>query len=331
MFTLGSHRTPTIQRLRLGADADGRLMALSHDVWEHTSRVEGVRRADRRRDARMMYAAPSYRDDAPPRAARRPGAVVDARAGRGAGHVRAGVRDRRARGRAAASTRSSCASATTRSDDPDSGKPWSSRNLVACLREGAERFGWAQRDPQPGGRRDGRWLVGTGVAARDVPALSNPGLASADRGPARRPLRGADRRDRHRHRHVDRADADRRRGARRRRRAGGARDRRHGAAVLRRARRLGRHHVVGRDDLRRGARPARRARRRAAAGRVRHRRRGRQPRRGRVLDARLRRALRRGPRRRRQRRGARAADARRRSPSAASSTRAPRARSSSAA
>src|SRR5207248_11556972 len=39
--------------------------------------------------------------------------------------------------------------------DPESGLPFSSRNLVACLREGAERFGWSDRKPQPGSRRDG--------------------------------------------------------------------------------------------------------------------------------------------------------------------------------
>ena len=46
--------------------------------------------------------------------------------------------------------------------DPETGKPWSSRHLVECLREGAERFGWADRPPA--GHRDGDWLVGTGVA-----------------------------------------------------------------------------------------------------------------------------------------------------------------------
>src|SRR4051812_46299073 len=39
------------------------------------------------------------------------------------------------------------------------------RDLVGCLRIGAERFGWDKRNPQPGHVRDGRWLVGMGVAA----------------------------------------------------------------------------------------------------------------------------------------------------------------------
>jgi xanthine dehydrogenase YagR molybdenum-binding subunit len=53
--------------------------------------------------------------------------------------------------------------------DPESGKPFSSRNLVACLREGAARFGWNGRDPRPGVRREGDWLIGTGVAASVYP------------------------------------------------------------------------------------------------------------------------------------------------------------------
>jgi xanthine dehydrogenase YagR molybdenum-binding subunit len=63
--------------------------------------------------------------------------------------------------------------------DPDSGHPFSSRNLVACLRAGAERFGWAGRDPRPGVRRDGSWLVGTGVAAATYPARVTPASAAA--------------------------------------------------------------------------------------------------------------------------------------------------------
>jgi xanthine dehydrogenase YagR molybdenum-binding subunit len=55
--------------------------------------------------------------------------------------------------------------------DPDTGKPWSSRHLVECLREGARRFGWSERDPRPGVRREGRWLVGTGVASSVYPTM----------------------------------------------------------------------------------------------------------------------------------------------------------------
>jgi xanthine dehydrogenase YagR molybdenum-binding subunit len=48
-------------------------------------------------------------------------------------------------------------------EKPD--RPFSQRQLVKCLREGAERFGWNKRNPKPGQVHDGRWLVGMGVAA----------------------------------------------------------------------------------------------------------------------------------------------------------------------
>jgi xanthine dehydrogenase YagR molybdenum-binding subunit len=62
---------------------------------------------------------------------------------------------------------------------PESGKPFSSRNLIGCLEEGAARFGWGERDPAPGARREGRWLIGTGVAASMYPAYQRPSEAFA--------------------------------------------------------------------------------------------------------------------------------------------------------
>jgi xanthine dehydrogenase YagR molybdenum-binding subunit len=50
-------------------------------------------------------------------------------------------------------------------EKPNPHPPFSKRQLVECLREGAKRFGWEKRNAQPGSVRDGRWLVGMGVAA----------------------------------------------------------------------------------------------------------------------------------------------------------------------
>ncbi|MBB3998947.1 xanthine dehydrogenase family protein molybdopterin-binding subunit [Aureimonas pseudogalii] len=49
--------------------------------------------------------------------------------------------------------------------DPQEGLPWSSRMLVECMDEGAKRFGWEKRALRPGTRREGEWLIGTGMAA----------------------------------------------------------------------------------------------------------------------------------------------------------------------
>ena len=167
MFFVAGHRTPTIQRVRLAAGADGRLEAIAHDVVEHTSRIKEFAEQTAT-PTRMMYAAPNRRTghrlaalDVPvPSWMRAPGecpgmfapeVALDELA------IACGVDPIELR---------------VRNDpevDPESGRPWSSRNLVACLREGARRFGWESRDPEPGARvRDG-WLYGTGVASSTYP------------------------------------------------------------------------------------------------------------------------------------------------------------------
>jgi xanthine dehydrogenase YagR molybdenum-binding subunit len=47
---------------------------------------------------------------------------------------------------------------------PASGRPWSSKALRECYYVGAERFGWSRRTPQIESMRDGKWLVGYGMA-----------------------------------------------------------------------------------------------------------------------------------------------------------------------
>ena len=48
---------------------------------------------------------------------------------------------------------------------PESGQPYSARQLIECMQDGAEKFGWRHRQLKPGQVRDGRWLVGMGMAA----------------------------------------------------------------------------------------------------------------------------------------------------------------------
>ncbi|MGY1706097.1 xanthine dehydrogenase family protein molybdopterin-binding subunit [Geodermatophilus sp. SYSU D00697] len=168
MFSLVGHRTPTIQRVRLGADADGRLTAISHEVVEHTARISEFAEQTAT-PTRMMYAAPNRRtthrlarlDVPPPTIMRAPGetpgmfalesAMDELAHDLGVDPVELRIRNEPER-------------------DPERDVPWSSRSLVPCLRTGAERFGWAGRDPRPGVRTEGRWLVGTGVAAATYPA-----------------------------------------------------------------------------------------------------------------------------------------------------------------
>ncbi len=60
-------------------------------------------------------------------------------------------------------------------------KPWSSKHLKECYRQGAERFGWSRRNPTPRSTRsdDGRLLVGWGMATSSYPAVQMPAQATA--------------------------------------------------------------------------------------------------------------------------------------------------------
>ncbi|MFI5567237.1 xanthine dehydrogenase family protein molybdopterin-binding subunit [Streptomyces sp. NPDC051740] len=176
MFSLTGYRSPTVQRVRLGADPDGRLRALEHrslnqtsTVWEFVEPSAGV--------ARVMYDADAHRTsnevvrlDVPsPTWMRGPGeapgsfaleAALDELAERcGIDPVELRLRNDPERG-------------------PVSGLPFAGRNLAACFREGARRFGWADRDPRPGTRREGRWLLGTGTAAASFPSGALPSTAA---------------------------------------------------------------------------------------------------------------------------------------------------------
>jgi xanthine dehydrogenase YagR molybdenum-binding subunit len=78
--------------------------------------------------------------------------------------------------------------------DPETSNRWSNRYLIACLREGARRFGWHDRDPTPAIRRQNCWL-GTGVAAATYPRYAMAGstaTVSYDHGRYRVPIGAAD-------------------------------------------------------------------------------------------------------------------------------------------
>ncbi|MEU7487327.1 xanthine dehydrogenase family protein molybdopterin-binding subunit [Streptomyces sp. NPDC042319] len=171
------HRAPTIQRLRLGADRDGRIQALAHEIVTQSSTVqEFVEQAAS--PSRTMYVSPHSRTthrvtrlDVPtPSWMRAPGecpgmyalesAMDELALACGLDPVELRLRNEPDR-------------------EPDSGRPYSSRHLVECLREGARRFGWQHRDPAVRGRRDGRLLLGTGVAASTYPVLVAPCQAEA--------------------------------------------------------------------------------------------------------------------------------------------------------
>jgi xanthine dehydrogenase YagR molybdenum-binding subunit len=63
--------------------------------------------------------------------------------------------------------------------NPSNDKPWSSNHLKDCYRIGAEMFGWKDRKPEPRSMRDGKLLVGWGVATATYPGHRFPASAMA--------------------------------------------------------------------------------------------------------------------------------------------------------
>jgi xanthine dehydrogenase YagR molybdenum-binding subunit len=185
MFSQVGYRSPTIQRVQLGAGADGRLVAIAHDSIEQTSKLTEFAEQSTRATP-TMYGAANRRttqrlaalDVSTPSIMRAPGeasgmfalesAIDEMAIACGLDPIEFRVRNEPP-------------------VHPGTGRPFSSRNLVACLRDGASRLGWERRDPAPRARRDRGWLVGTGVAASTYPVFRLPGSAATIRvGPDRR-------------------------------------------------------------------------------------------------------------------------------------------------
>jgi xanthine dehydrogenase YagR molybdenum-binding subunit len=175
MFSLVGHRPPTIQRLSLGAGHDGRLVAIRHEVVSETSRFDEFIEPSAAQ-TRMLYACPNLKTqhrivrlDVPtPTFTRAPGESTGTYALESAMDelsyaLHLDPIELRLRNYA--------------ESDPDSGKPWSSKTLRACYERGAASFGWARRKPQPRSMRDGRSLMGWGMATAVYPA--GQGSASA--------------------------------------------------------------------------------------------------------------------------------------------------------
>jgi xanthine dehydrogenase YagR molybdenum-binding subunit len=188
MFNNTVHRPATIQRIRIGATRDGKITAIGHESW--SGDLPGGSPEAAVQQTRMLYAGANRLTatrlavlDLPEgNAMRAPGEApglmaleiaVDEMAEKlGIDPIEFRiindtqvVPDNPAR---------------PSSNDPQAEKdsvgqsqaevnkidlPFSQRQLVQCLRIGAERFGWNKRNPHPAQLREGRWLIGTGVAA----------------------------------------------------------------------------------------------------------------------------------------------------------------------
>lgn len=177
IFNHTSHRSPTIQRLRIGAGRDGKIVALAHENVVNNlpgkTFFEPVALA-----TTMLYGGEHRRTshrlvemDLPESASMRaPGEAVgmiglecamdELASALGMDPVELRILNEP-------------------DQNPEDGTPYSARKLVECLRHGAELFGWDKRNLIPGSLRDGNFLIGHGVAAAARGNLLQPSKAEA--------------------------------------------------------------------------------------------------------------------------------------------------------
>ncbi len=163
MFNNVTHRPATIQRIRIGATRDGRIVAIGHESW--SGNLRGGRTEPATLSTRLLYAGANRTthlrlavlDLAEGNSMRAPGEAtgmmaleiaIDEMAEKwGLDPVQFRVLN------------------DTQVDPENPERSFSTRHLVECLRTGADRFGWNRRQAQPGRTRDGRWLIGMGMAS----------------------------------------------------------------------------------------------------------------------------------------------------------------------
>ena len=174
VFTATAGRASTVQKITLGADEHGKLIALRHDSWCSTAMDRSFTETTGHGTSGQYYAVPNLSlsqkvvplNLPPTTFMRAPGEAPGSYALESAMDELAVALDMdpielRMRNNSTAPIGRDL--------------QWSSKHLDECFRVGADRFGWARR--APGGRTDGDWLVGMGVASALFPALRFPASA----------------------------------------------------------------------------------------------------------------------------------------------------------
>jgi xanthine dehydrogenase YagR molybdenum-binding subunit len=170
------YRPHTVQRVALGASRDGRLAAIVHDGGQETSSYEEFTEAllnptrflhscpnvyTRHRIARMNVHTPTYM--------------------RAPGEVSGIFALESAMDELAVALNIDPIELRLRNEpqqDEFKKLPFSSRSTRDCYRVAAERFGWGGRKPEPHSMRDGRWLIGWGMASATYPMNYAPASAT---------------------------------------------------------------------------------------------------------------------------------------------------------
>lgn len=175
MFSACGHRSETIQKIKLGANPDGKIAAISHDTVVQTSTVDEFIESCGA-TTRFLYSCPNVSvahhavrvNIATPTPMRAPGEnpgtyALESAVDELAYKLKIDPVELRIRNHADINEHTK--------------QPWSSKYLKDCYRMAGERFGWSRRNPEPRSMRDGNLLVGWGMATATYPGMRSPGAA----------------------------------------------------------------------------------------------------------------------------------------------------------
>ena len=163
MFNNTTHRPATLQRIRLGATKDGKLTAVGHESWSGDQPGGGPETAVNQ--TRLLYAGANRMSAMRLAELHLPEGNAMRAPGEASGLMALEIAMDEMAEKLGMDPVEFRIVNDTAVDPEKPERPFSQRNLVQCLRLGAERFGWSRRNATPAQVRDGQWLVGHGMAA----------------------------------------------------------------------------------------------------------------------------------------------------------------------
>jgi len=163
IFNNTTHRPATIQRIRLGANREGRITAISHQSWSGDLPEGAPEPATQQ--TRLLYRGADRLTELKLAKLDLPEANAMRAPGEAPGMMALEVAVDELAEKLNIDPVTLRIINDTTVDPEKPGRKFSTRRYVACLREGADKFGWSKRQAKPGTVRDGRWLVGMGVAS----------------------------------------------------------------------------------------------------------------------------------------------------------------------
>ncbi|MEJ8837268.1 aldehyde oxidoreductase molybdenum-binding subunit PaoC [Ramlibacter sp. AN1133] len=158
-----THRPATIQRIRLGATRDGKITAIAHEGWNGNLPDGSAETAVNQ--TRLLYAGANRLTTTRLAVLDLPEGNAMRAPGEAPGMMALEIAMDEMAEKLGMDPVEFRVVNDTQVDPEQANRPFSQRQLVQCLRTGAERFGWNRRNARAGQVRDGRWLVGMGVAA----------------------------------------------------------------------------------------------------------------------------------------------------------------------